>query len=164
MKMGTSIKPNSALAKFFLPPSPKQYVKRQKLDHETHREHALRSQLDADKRRHQRYLELVATRVRKLRETVPQVDRYLKLLDRLAPDTIAYSRRNCDQDLADVAVRLGLAAIPDTYSRFLLVEITLAWLTDLAKAQKTYSFDDADIFGTAEPETIDELKAALNLV
>lgn len=90
------------------------------------------------------------------------------MLDRLAADTTAYSRRDCDQDLADVARRLSLATLVDPYARFTLLEYTLAWIGDLAKAQKTYSFDDENVFGGAldgsdRDTTIDELKAALAL-
>ena len=155
---------NSVLAKFLDGPTRKRVIKVQKKDHETHREYALRSQLDVDRRRHQAYLESQAARLKVLRERVPQVDRYIRLLARLAPDTVVYSRRDCDQDLADVIDRLGLKAIPNAYSRFLLVELTLAWLTDLARAQKVYTLDDADIWGSQERETIDEVKSALGLV
>lgn len=155
---------NSVLAKLLAgPANRKPPVKRQKQDHETHREHALRSQLDVDRRRHQAYLESQHARLTKLRQAVPQVDRYVNLLARIAHDTTAYSRRNCDQDLGDAVERLGLRAIPDRYQRYLLVEITLAWLADLAKSQKVYALDDADIWGSGEPETIDDVKAALDL-
>ena len=153
----------SLLAKFKIPDGPpKPVVKRQKKDHETHAEHRRMEALDAERKRFQKYLDLRATRLVKLRKAHPSADRYVKVLDRIASDTVAYSRRDCDQDLADVAERLKLRDIPDPYSRFLLVEYTLAWIGDLAKAQRTYKFDDADIFG-GERGTIDDLKSALGV-
>lgn len=156
---------NPLVAKFFLDPhkARKPEQKRQRKDHESHAEHRRKEALEAERRRFSKYIEARAQRLHKLRAKHPQVDRYIKLLDRLTPDTIAYSRRDCDQDLAPVVTRLGLADLLDPYSRFTLLEYTLAWLGDLARAQRVYSFDDEDIFGSPHPTTIDDLKAALAL-
>lgn len=137
--------------------------KHQHKPNETRLQSAVRKQRDEREHAARVYAELVAYKLRTLRDNYPNADRYVKLLERIAPDTVAYSRRNCDIDLGDVARRLQLSAIPGTYDKFLIVECTLAWLADLAKAQKTYSLDDADIWGPPEPETIDDLKEALGL-
>lgn len=149
---------------FRFQPKTKPRVKLEKLDHESHQKHALRKALDDDARRWERYLEARAHRMRTLENEYPAAKRFVAFLARNSDGTVAYSRRDCDLDIADVARRLGLHKIGSPYARFLLFEFASAWLGALAKEQRVWRLDDEQPYLVVRPpETLDDLKEALCL-
>lgn len=149
---------------FRFQPKAKPRVKLEKKDHESHQKHALRKALDDDTRRWERYLEARAHRMKRLETEYENVRRWVSFLARMADRVTCFSRRDCDVDIADVARRLRLEKVGGPYDRFLLFEFTSAWLSELAKRQRVWRLDDGSPYFVARPpETLDDLKLALEL-
>ncbi len=159
---------NKALLKFLAPPSKPAgpALKRQQKDGETRAQHGMRSALDADRLRWNKYLEARTARLNALVATHSGARKYVTLLDRLSADVVAYSCRDCDTDLSELAARLELRTIERVYDRFLLLEVTGAWLSALAKRQGVGALDDADPLPLdGQPlVTMTDLKYTLDLV
>lgn len=164
----TSTKRQSTLDKLLAPPTwrRKPTVKPERKPQETAAQANMRAAREADRRRYENYLTLRAHKLATLLAEHPNASRYVAGLKKIGPDVETYSGRDCDTDLSELVTRLGLFNIKSPYERFLLFEVTAAWLKDLSKGQKTYRFDDPEPFPPDDPEptTLDEVKHALRLV
>lgn len=121
---------------------------------------------EKDKRHWRRYCNNRSYQYSRLKKSIAAVGRLEATLRRNRDCTIAYSRSDCDIDIAGVVESLKLSAsIPESRDRWLVYETIRDWISDLAKEQGTYKFDDCGPFFVPSETvtTLDEVKAALEL-
>lgn len=105
--------------------------------HSPHDPQAARAIAAAQARRRQweRYIDARRHKLETLAQTYPSVATYRATLRSLLKDPAAEwtGPRDCNVDLADLCRELGFAAIPNTYDRFLLLEVASDFIRSLAK-------------------------------
>lgn len=133
------------------------------------REERQREQLIAAKERERRQFERYKAarehRLGRLQEAHPCVAKYLRALDRITDQATRTRKYDCDFDVAELACRYGLNALPSDHDRFFVFELTTEWLQRVGKRKGHPSIpEDEDLFSNPFQDTaMGELKTVLRL-
>lgn len=163
-KMGTTSTPNYPA----LRPAPKSSPSKPPISRQDRQTKAIIDAAEERERLWERYLELRKNRLASISREHVGARKFLRTLAKLEADRAAEctGHNDCDVDLAGLASELDLADILSAYDRHTILEEVVAWIYRLAKRRGVTREEYGKlepIFGSDEPTTVSELKAALKL-